>query len=127
MRIDASSLLSELEFHEVVSGIALVDVSPDDRVIFQSWVAILWLVLNTVEACFVTCLEHQVVWDVVNIDWVFRGCIKEKVKRLKVFWRSIAFGLGIHSSPKVMTSVFHPPKLSDEHVPIILNAFFDLR
>ena len=71
----AFSLLAELEFHEIVTCFAFVDVSSDDRVVFHSWVTISWLKLNLVESSLVTGLEHNVVRDVEDIKRRIRSCV----------------------------------------------------
>ena len=71
--IPVVSLLAKLEFHEIVTCIALVDVSSDNRVVFHSWVTISWLELNLVESSLVTGLEHKVVGNVEDVKRRFWG------------------------------------------------------
>ena len=115
--------MAKLEFHEIVTCIALVDVSSDDWVIFHSWVTISWLELNLVESSLVTGLEHKMVRNVEDVKRRFWSCVDEELKRLEFLWRELAFELGLEPWPKVIATQVNPGEVSNEQVTIIFDKF----
>ena len=116
--------LLKLEFHEVIAGVALVKISPNNRVVFYLGIWVLSLGFDMRKACFITSFEHEVLRNLKNLEWCVGSLIDDKMEGLEFLWILTLYHLlSVHTCPKIVMRLDHPGEICDEHVPVIFDLF----
>ena len=122
----SGSLLNGFHSHDVVRSIEFVDVLSDSRVVLEVWVRVLLLVVEGIETCFISGLEHDVSWDVKDIKWLIWSGFDDKLKWLEVSRWDASFGSGVHTIQPVVFRLVDIGELGQEELAVGLDALLAL-
>ena len=83
--------------------------------------------VDFLEACKHAGFEHQMGWDLEDIELVIWSCFNVELKGVKVCWLTSSFRRGIHSKEPVFLWLCYPRKISDKQESVLFHLLAALR